>query len=281
MLPIKAIVVCVDYDDFLAVTIPRMVKHVTELLVVTSPTDTRTVELVNKYPKARTYQTDAFYRRGAAFNKGWAMEEGFGQLGRDGWILILDADILLPEELPPLSLQIGNIYTPPRRILRDVDGLTAPPDIDVAKLPLRYEKGNFGYFQLFHADDPVVKNVRPWYQTDWVHAGGADSVFEKMWKPVNKKKLEFDVVHLGDPDQNWYGRVRPRIDTGERSAEAAARAEQLKKLHQKYGWAGQKKTGVPVSERLNDKTGAPEPGHAHGNMDRQQNSIRGLPFKRY
>lgn len=263
MLPAKAITICVHYDDFLAVTIPRIVQHVSELLVVTTPTDQRTIDLVAKYPQARTYQTDAFYRGGASFNKGLAMEEGFDQLGRSGWILILDADILLPEHIPSLSLAIGNMYTPVRRIMQDVDGLLAPPTIDPKALPLRNEKGNFGYFQLFHAHDPVIRNKRPWYQTDWVHAGGADSVFEKQWKPGNKRRPPFEVIHLGNPDENWYGRVRRRIDNGETPAEAAARAIKLKQLHQKYGWAGEKKIGTPVAERLGDQTGAPEAGHDH------------------
>lgn len=257
---IKAITVCVGYDDFLRLTIPRILTHVDKLLVVTAAHDTRTHELVAQYENAECFITDAFYREGASFNKGWAMEEGFDVLGRDGWILILDADILLPETLPPWDLQVGNIYTPPRRIMSDVDGLIETPTVDPQTLPLRHESGNFGYFQLFHATDPTIAQL-PWYETTWVHAGGADSVFEKRWSRDHKMRLPFEVIHLGDPDQNWFGRVRPRLDNGAVDAEAAERLQRVEALHRKYGWKGRKKTGEPVAERLGESGTEAEPCH--------------------
>lgn len=257
---IKAITVCVGYDDFLRLTIPRIVKHVDKLVVVTSAADTRTQELVAQYEKAECFITDAFYRQGASFNKGWAMEEGFDVLGRDGWILVLDADIVLPETLPPWDIQPGKMYTPPRRIMSNVDGLRETPVVDMTTLPLRHEFGNFGYFQLFHASDPAVTFL-PWYETTWVHAGGADSVFEKRWTKQNKLRLPFEVIHLGDPDQNWFGRVRPRIDTGAVDEAAAERQQRVEALHRKYGWKGRKKTGEPVAERLGESGTGPEPCH--------------------
>jgi len=248
---IKAIVVCVGYDDFLRLTISRILQHVAKLVVVTTPTDLRTQALCQQYPeKVTVYATEAFYADGASFNKGRALEEGFDVLGRTGWILILDADILLPERIPPLLLQPGMLYTPARRILSAVDGLVTTPTVDPATLPLRVEYGNFGYFQLFRADDPVLNVNRPWYQTDWVHAGGADSVFEKRWPKEKKARMPFEVIHLGDPDQNWYGRTRRRLDDGSVPENATELLAKQEALHAKYGWKGRKKTGQAVVERL-------------------------------
>lgn len=258
---IKAITICVDYDDFLRLTLPRTLQHVDKFLIVTSNADTRTQQLAAEYG-VDCFTTDAFYEDGAAFNKGRAMEQGFDVLGRDGWILILDADIVLPKQLPPLDLQIGKMYTPRRRILSNVDGMSSLPDIPDVQIPIRVEHGNFGYFQLFHADDPAVRTRRPWYQTDWIHAGGADSVFEKFWRPQNKSGLPFEVIHLGDPDQNWFGRVRPRIDTGEVADEAGVRQQFQTLLHSKYGWKGHQKTGAQVVERIGGSA-APEDCHNH------------------
>jgi hypothetical protein len=257
---IKAITVCVGYDDFLRLTIARVLQHVDKLLVVTSHADVRTQELVAQYPKAVCHKTDAFYDDGASFNKGKAMEEGFDVLGRNGWVLILDADIVLPATIPHFELQSGKLYTPARRIMTAIDGLTELPEIDMKKLPLRQESGNFGYFQLFHADDPVIRTL-PWYETTWVHAGGADSVFEKRWAKANRLRMPFEVVHLGDPDQNWYGRVRPRLDTGEVDASAAERLQKVEALHRKYGWKGRRKTGEAVVERVGETSGGVEPCH--------------------
>jgi hypothetical protein len=247
----RAITVCVGYDDFLRLTLPRIIKHVDKLLIVTTPDDVRTQQLAAEYPKKTAlHTTDAFYRGGASFNKGLAMEEGFDVLGRKGWILVLDADILLPEKLPQFPVNEGKLYTPRRRIMTDVDGLTETPTVDPATLPIRKEYGNFGYFQLFHADDPVLVR-KPWYGTDWLHAGGCDSVFEKRWNKANKVSPPFEVIHLGDPDANWFGRTRPRIDTGEIPPDAAARLEKQNALHRKYGWKGFAKTGEPLQERFN------------------------------
>lgn len=257
---INAITVCVGYDDFLRLTLPRTLLHVDKLMVVTTASDVRTQELVDKYDRAECFITDAFYRGGASFNKGWAMEEGFDALGRDGWILILDADIVLPATMPTWNLEPGKMYTPPRRIMSKVDGLIETPVVDMATLPLRQESGNFGYFQLFHAGDPAIAQL-PWYETTWVHAGGADSVFEKRWMKTNKLRLPFEVIHLGDPDQNWFGRVRPRLDTGEVDSEAEVRLQRVEALHRKYGWKGRKKTGEPVAERLGEAGVAAEECH--------------------
>lgn len=257
---VNAILVCVGYDDFLRLTLPRTLQHVSKLVVVTTPTDLRTLALCAMYPRVIVHKTLAFYDDGASFNKGKALEEGFDVLGRTGWVLIMDADILLPEKITTATLDRRTLYTPVRRIMSKVDGLTATPTINPSTLPLRKEYGNFGYFQLFHATDPVVTKL-PWYETDWVHAGGADSVFEKRWHKKNKARMSFEVIHLGDPDQNWYGRTRPRLDNGEVSEDAANLLAKQQALHRKYGWKGYKKTGEAVVERLTGDPTAAEPCH--------------------
>jgi len=260
----RAITVCVGYDDFLRLTLPRTIQHVAELTVVTTPTDTRTLELCQQYSeRVRVHTTDVFYAQGASFNKGAAIEETFELRGRDGWFLLLDADILLPETVPAFELVSGKLYTPYRRIMSKVDGLTSTPSVDPQQLQLRREPGHFGYFQLFHAADPAISQL-PWYQTDWVHAGGCDSVFEKRWAVKDKLRPPFEVIHLGDPDENWYGRTRPRLDNGEIPADAAARRQKQEALHRKYGWKQRPKTGEPAEERLGNDPARRELCHFHG-----------------
>ncbi len=278
---IKAITVCVGYDDFLRLTLPRLVLHVTKVLVVTTPGDVRTHALAAEYPdQVEIYKTDAFYRNGASFNKGLAMEEGFDFLGRDGWILILDSDIVLPAVLPPLTLTVGKLYTPSRRILSNaaIDGLKDVNTIDVEQLPVRQESGNFGYFQLFNAADPVIQQ-QPWYGIDWVHAGGCDSVFQKRWAKQNRLRMPFHVVHLGDPDNNWFGRSTPRVDTKEVDPQAAERLAMQNALHRKYGWKGHKKTGEAVVERLVGDPNHSEECHNHDEHKVQVKQRKGPPAK--
>lgn len=246
---VRGIVVCVHYDDLLAITLPRNIRFLSECLVVTSPDDVRTKELVASIPNCRLFETDLFYRNGAKFNKGAALEAGMDILGRDGWILIWDADTLFPENmvLHP-KIKPGNLYGPPRLILDDPKQWSPEFEWKCAHGTVDWEFP--GYFQLFQADDPVLKQ-RPWYGIDWVHAGGGDSVFQYRWPPSRKIRLPFHVLHLGPRDTNWYGRASERLD-GEAIPEASERLESMRDLarFKHFYNCDQTRAVVPVQERI-------------------------------
>lgn len=210
MKDIKGITVSVEYDDYLAVTLPRALRHFDSVLVVTSPSDERTQRLVEQYePNALSYVTDAFYRNGATFNKGLAIEEGFDVLGREGWITVWDADIVIPRKIDLSGLTKGFLHSPRRRVCgnpREWKGGEV-----FTRWPLFADQEHAGYFQLFHADDPVLQR-RPWYGVNWRHAGGCDSDFQELWPPTRKRWLPFEVLHLGPVGMNWHGRAGQRLD---------------------------------------------------------------------
>jgi len=200
---VRAIVVCVNYADILAITLPRNARHFEEVLVVSTPQDTATASTVNSVPNAKLYCTEAFTRYGAKFNKGLALEEGFDALGRDGWICIHDADIVLPDVWDGVEgITPGKLYSAPRRICTDPKAFrpqpwaTFPPTRDIV-FP--------GYFQLFHANDLALLPL-PWYDVTFKHAGGGDGFFQSRWPKERKVRLPFDVLHLGPRDTNWFGR---------------------------------------------------------------------------
>lgn len=226
----RSITVCVEYDDFLAITLPRNRRHFDHTLVVTSPADART-RAVAKSHGCEVYTTDVFYAGGAHFNKGAAMEEGFDVLGRKGWIVVWDADIVMPGHLwQPTDKNC--LYTPARRILEDPRQFS--DDLDWTTLRNASNPNEFaGYFQMFHASTPCLQ--LPWYSVDWIHAGGCDSDFQFQFPPENLRRPPFEVLHLGaeirEPtvkqSQNWCGRTTPRIDTGEAPADAQKRRQQM------------------------------------------------------
>jgi hypothetical protein len=157
----------------------------------------------------RLFRTDAFTRDGACFNKGAAIEEGFDALGRWGWILLLDADIVLPSTLEPGPLCPDVIYTMRRRQL---DGEAAGIDGDWGRWEVMPSVENcFGYFQLFHAYSESLRS-RPWYPTGIRHAGFSDDGF--VAKFPERVVLEGSVLHIGHPFENWCGRIAPRLDGG-------------------------------------------------------------------
>ena len=226
----KSILVCVDYHDYLAITLPRNRHHFSEVMVVTTERDKETQRVANQND-CIVFTTDSFYANGAHFNKFRAMEEGLDQLGRTGWIAIMDADVIWPYHVP-FDYQHGFLYTPHRRMMKDqlyqgVDGQIVVPDEPTWKqFPLHGNTCEWaGYTQIFNANDPVL-GPAPWHDTKWAHAGGGDSFFQFKWQPGNKIRPNWEVLHLGENGRNWCGRSTPLL-TGEKLPEADQRANQL------------------------------------------------------
>jgi hypothetical protein len=221
----------VGYDDILALTLPRNARHLRECVVVTSHEDERTARVVRGVKGVRLYQTDAFTRKGAFFNKGWAIEEAFDILGRSGWILVWDADVMLPKVLKTGRLDTNVLYGAQRRQLPD--GV-----VDVGGRWTRWEvlpdHTGTGYFQLFHAEAEALRS-RPWYPANSGHAGMADWEFAVKFDV--REWLPFHVLHIGRGAENWFGRATPRLD-GAPVPEADRRRLQMGELLLDLGWTG-------------------------------------------
>lgn len=222
---LKAILVSVDYADLLAITLPYNRHHFDSVMVVTTPTDKATIDLAAKY-KCWTHCTNAFYDNGAKFNKWKALEEALDVYGREGWMCIMDADVLWPRDIPSYERVEGNLYTPLRRMFLNVE-LPIPPEDRWVDSPLHKQQAEFaGYTQIFHASDMHLGNA-PWHEINWKHAGGADSFFQAKWPAANKIRPPFEVLHLGYAGTNWCGRASKRTD-GTIPKETSERIRSLK-----------------------------------------------------
>lgn len=216
MQAIRAITVCVDFYDFLAVTLPVNIHHFSEYWVVTSMRDEKTTEWCQYFRDHLNLpvfivRTDLFYRDGAVFNKYRAMEMALDVMERKGWLCILDADVIWPKSLGAWQPQQGYLYTPFRYMLDDLSQ-SIPAEKDWSKLRLHGNHNEFaGYSQIFHADDPEL-GPAPWHQTNWRHAGGGDSFFQLKWPPERKVRPPWRCLHLGRGGEDWCGRVKPYLD---------------------------------------------------------------------
>lgn len=225
----KAILVSYQYSDLLVTTLPRNIHHFESVHVVTAPQDVATID-VAKVCGAQVYQTDAFWRHGAAFNKWLALEEALDdcELRKSGWLCLMDADVIWPQKLPVFPMEKGFLYAPLRRMFFPWPR-HLPAESEWTAYPLHSNVQEWaGYSQIFHADDPVLGSP-PWHETNWTHAGGADSFFQAKWPAARKVRPPFEVLHLGEAGVNWAGRVTPYAD-GTRPAEADARAERLRQV---------------------------------------------------
>lgn len=192
------------YARTLEICLVRNMRHLTECVVITSPQDDAVRAVVAAVPGARLSVTDAFTRHNTRFNKGLAIEEaGLDFMGRHGWILIHDADILLPDSLPLDSFQPGWLHGARRRMLEDPSRWH--PGLRWAECPVLRDGGPVGFFQAFHAGDPAIKDKRPWYDVSFGHAGGGDAYMMEHWPNSRRKVLPIDVLHLGKVDLNWMG----------------------------------------------------------------------------
>lgn len=189
------------YARTLEVCLWRNMRHLSECVVVTSPDDAEVQAVASRIPGVRVCVTDAMYRHGARFNKGLAFEEGFDFLGRHGWILIHDADVIFPNDLPLDRCIPTRLYGCHRRIVRDPNDWT--PEADWRQWPRLRDNAPIGFFQLFHAS--AVADKRPWYDVSFAHAGGGDAAFMQHWRRNDWIMLPCDVLHLGPVDLNWMG----------------------------------------------------------------------------
>lgn len=219
----NGITVCVDYWDFLAISLPRTRKHFDRYLIITTESDRYTREIARQFD-CEVLLTDAFYKGGASFNKYLPLEMGLDILGREGWIAIIDADIIWPSHVPSYEMDPDCLYVPNRRYW-ETPQQGIPLEESWSRLPGKPWEEFAGYSQIFHASSPCL-GPPPWHETNWRHAGGGDSFFQLKWPPHKKIRPPFEVLHLGEETRNWCGRATPFL-TGEIPPNAQSHADQL------------------------------------------------------
>lgn len=207
---IRGITISIGYSELLRITLVRNMRHMSECLVITSPEDADTQEVARSVPGVQLHVTTAHREHQARFNKGLAYETGWDVYGRHGQQLIWDADILFPDALPLDQLSPDTLYGARRRILEDPSKWR--PDLVWTAHPLHHDGGPIGFFQLFSADAPCLKDRRPWYDVSFAHAGGGDAAFMNLFPAGKRTVLPIDVLHLGIPDTHWFGTDQEGID---------------------------------------------------------------------
>jgi hypothetical protein len=231
---LEGIIVCVNYSDFLAHTLPHNKNHFDNLIVITDTKDEKTKKLCEYY-HVRCIQTDIFYENGDSFNKGAAINYGLSQLENKGWVIHLDADIYLP----PLTRNIlENIPLEPHKIY-GADRLMCPSyekwmefindpqkiqegwvyiHMNIFPIGVRIAEYNnkdagyepIGYFQLWNPKGSDVFN----YPTQHDYCDRTDVLFCKKFARKDRELLpEIIVIHLESEGlsvdamgKNWKGR---------------------------------------------------------------------------
>lgn len=206
---LKIIIVCEGYDDYLAKTLPRNIKAIfpayraKEIVIVTDANDRKTWDIADKSGCVIVLSSH-LHEDGAKFAKGKAINDAIRCIDPTDWVLLMDADILLPTKFTDM-----------------VD--LAKMDKDVLYYATRKEYGKrdetrpHGYFQLFNVKASSLAGRRPIYPQNSRTAGGDDDRFGlDVFSSAVRKKMPFPFyvrhLHHGKFMENWNGRKSPRID---------------------------------------------------------------------
>lgn len=233
-LRLEAVTACVGFDDLLDVTLTLNHPHLDTMIVVTSHDDHRTHAVVRKHG-AICVQTDLFRKNGRTFNKGAALNSGFGRFQYQGWRLHLDSDIVLPDSFRRVlfnhtHLDQRCIYGADRCDVVGMDELRAIRSRDPQHahsffissqhhrpLSPRYVDPLRGYvpigfFQLWHAQ------AQKSYPYSLGTAAHDDVMFAEQWAAEHRRHLPTVICHhlcAQEPKlgENWDGQRRqPRLD---------------------------------------------------------------------
>jgi hypothetical protein len=286
---LEGLIICVNYADFLAHTLPHNKNHFNNLVVVTDTKDIETKKIC-EYHQVKCLQTDIFYEDGNSFNKGAAINYGLSQLEKKEWVMHIDADIYLPPLtrtiLERLPLENHKIYGADRLMCPSYeswrDFISQPKDvhegwifIHLNAFPIgvriaeymNYDSGwePIGYLQLWNPKGSNVYN----YPTMHDYCDRTDVIHCKKFKRKDRELLpEIVVIHLDSEDnkdnmgKNWKGRKTPhfgprQVAKNEIDSEIEKIIEETNRIVSKYNLnhlkifvAGKKKSSKPWFKRI-------------------------------
>ena len=231
---LECVTVCINYADFLEVSLQHNLHHFDEFVVVTSHEDKSTQSVCAKHGVI-CVATDAMTERGDEVNKGHGINIGLAYLRQTDWVLHLDADIILPDRfrtmLDKSRLDESCIYGADRVNVVGRDAyekmittnefkrqfhhkylVNTPANLPLGARLLHNEYGYcpMGFFQLWNAKE----NKRyPYNQGGAEHT---DVLFSLQW-PVQKRLLLPNVIcyHIeSEPAKmgaNWNGRTTKKF----------------------------------------------------------------------
>ena len=260
---LEAVIVCVNYADFLSHTLPLNKQHFDRIVVVTSPQDKETQKLC-EYHHVQCVQTSVFYEDGAAFNKAKGINVGLSKLTKKGWVLHLDGDMVLPPQfrstLQPIDLDPTYVYGVDRLMCTSYEDWyahtmkphltqeasiyvhpyckTMPIGTRIAKYGTKEGFVPIGFFQLWNPGASGIDH----YPEEHGDAGRSDMLFTMQW-PRNKRGFipEIVTIHLESEKlvkmgANWRGRKtapfgpkQPALAAPALDADKTAEGEETKK----------------------------------------------------
>lgn len=231
---LEAVIVCVDYADFLAWSILFNRSQFDNIIVVSDCDDIDTHRVCEQY-HVNCIKTDKCHEDGV-FNKGKMINEGLSHLKYNDWVIHIDADICLPTHfrnfINTLKLDTSCLYSVDRLMCKSFEEwikyLAEPKPqyensifVHPSPFPMGVRLANqgyggwlpIGYFQMWNQGKQKLE-----YPTEHTGAARTDVQFTLKF-PREKRVLipEIFAIHLETqlPDKtmgaNWNGRTTPKF----------------------------------------------------------------------
>ena len=198
------VIVSVNYNDFLLTTLTRNTKIFPDITVITSSDDLMCQEICQKFG-VNLVVSDIMYDENSIFNKGKAINKAVESIVDPGFILILDADIIIEGKIDTGDLDQSYLYTSDRWMCKTYEDLLSWESD--SQNPHRYFRNDadcgLGFFQLYHYSTGFK------YPEISTNASWSDLLFRDKF--VIRKTLPQQVIHLGKSFTNWDGRKTERF----------------------------------------------------------------------
>ena len=235
---LECVVICVNFSDVLAFTLPANKIHFDRMIVVSDLTDEATKNLCS-HNHVELVQTDAFYAKDQAFNKANGINVGLQKLNPQAWVLHMDADIVLPprtRELlsgvvaldpdcihgidrmmcPSFEAWIEYIQQPVQ--MHTAQTFVIPEPFKMGARVARLDKDGWlpiGFFQLWNAGRTGIRD----YPVEHGSAGRTDMLQAMRWERGKRVLIpELIGIHLEGRmkagEKNWRGRKMEHFGVG-------------------------------------------------------------------
>jgi hypothetical protein len=202
-----AITISVNYAKILEKIISQNVKFFDHWIIVTSESDTETINVIKKENSSKIIVLFFDFKKSAVFNKGGGVKLGQEYAKKlvensvDKRILILDSDIYLPDNFPelvPEKVDINQLFGVEQRY--DYYSMknfieNKPDDEYITK----HKKRNWcGFFQLYNIESD-------YFYEDSLSCSSCDDKFSAKFIHANIIK-DLKVHHFGVERKHWTGR---------------------------------------------------------------------------
>lgn len=205
---ITAITFAINYADYLRVCLPSIANAVDAIYLTTQPGDE--CGLIGLQHGAIVTESKTIRKDGATINKAQQIREAQERVYRErrgDWVLIVDADIVLPSDARGVMEEsvedFDAIYGCVRRNFNTSDDYLA------GRVASYFGPVHCGYFQLYQ---PTHCNY-PLYERWSATCEYSDEKFKRGWPDGLRRLLPMTVDHLGPVNVNWANRLTPQWST--------------------------------------------------------------------